>query len=90
MGRGEEPTSTEGLEKVIAKGIAAASNIPEISRTAKTRLFTPHPSTNAFPETTNNVSNIDICPHAQKVKASFLNPNIPPIEFSGFSHKRGL
>jgi len=28
-------TSAEGLESVIAKEMAAASNIPEISRTAK-------------------------------------------------------
>ena len=53
MFSGEESTSADGLESVIAKGMAAASNIPETSRTAKIRLFTSHSSTNAFPETAN-------------------------------------
>jgi hypothetical protein len=47
----KESTSAEGLENVNAKGMAAASNIPEINRTAKKRLFNPHSSTIAFLET---------------------------------------
>jgi hypothetical protein len=35
MGRGEEPTPAEGLESVITKGMATASNKPETKRTAK-------------------------------------------------------
>jgi hypothetical protein len=35
MGRGKESTLPDGLEKVIAKGMATASNKPETSRTAK-------------------------------------------------------
>jgi len=91
MFSGKESTPAEGLEGVIAKGMAAASNIPETSRTAKTRLFTPHPSTNALPETANKQCfRHRHMPARPKGESILPHPNIPHIEFSGVDNKRGL
>jgi hypothetical protein len=44
MYSGGEVTSAEEFESIFFKGIIATSNIPEISKTAKNRLLTRHPS----------------------------------------------